>query len=88
MNVAFGNAESLFSLSLKDNGVFAGKATEFRVTVFFTGGERAHVLADGEGVAVDTEMKCRGTSALRHLVSAILARGLHNWPYPPVTEAC
>jgi hypothetical protein len=35
-----GNTESLLYLSLKDNGAFAGKATEFRVTVFFVGGDR------------------------------------------------
>jgi len=35
-----GNREALLSLSLKDNGAFVGKNTDFRVTVFFTGGER------------------------------------------------
>jgi hypothetical protein len=41
MNLTLGDAEVLLSLSLKDNAAFAGKATEFRVTVFFSGGERA-----------------------------------------------
>jgi hypothetical protein len=41
MNLAAGKTEVPLSLSLKDNGAFAGKATEFRVTVFFAGGERA-----------------------------------------------
>jgi len=41
MNLALGDAEALLSLSLKDNGAFAGKATDFRVTLFFNGGERA-----------------------------------------------
>jgi hypothetical protein len=41
MSLALGDAETLFSLFLKDNGAFAGKATEFRLTVFFTGGARA-----------------------------------------------
>ena len=41
MNLALGDAEALLSLSLKDNGAFAGKATEFRVTAFFSSGERA-----------------------------------------------
>jgi hypothetical protein len=41
MNLVLGDAEALLSLSLKDNGAFAGKATEFRVTAFFSGGERA-----------------------------------------------
>jgi hypothetical protein len=36
-----GDAEVLLSLSLQDNGAFAGQATEFRVTVFFANGERA-----------------------------------------------
>ncbi len=44
MAFAPGGAEALLSLSLKDNGAFAGKATEFRVTVFFAGGERALCL--------------------------------------------
>ena len=41
MNFATGSAEVLLALSLKDNGAFAGKATEFRVTVFFADGMRA-----------------------------------------------
>jgi hypothetical protein len=41
MNLALGDAEALLSLTLKDNGAFAGKTTDFRVTVFFAGGERA-----------------------------------------------
>ena len=36
-----GDAEVLLSLFLKDNGAFAGNATNFRVTIFFAGGERA-----------------------------------------------
>jgi len=41
MNLALGDEEALLSLSLKDNGAFAGKATDFRVTVFFADGARA-----------------------------------------------
>ena len=41
MNFAVGDAEVLLALSLQDNGAFAGKTAEFRVTVFFVGGERA-----------------------------------------------
>jgi hypothetical protein len=44
MNFATGNAEVLLSLSLKDNGAFAGKVKEFRVTVFFADGGRAMCL--------------------------------------------
>ena len=44
MDFAAGDAEVLLSLSFKDNGAFAGKATEFRVTVFFADGERALCL--------------------------------------------
>ena len=41
MNLALGDAETLLSLFLKDNGAFAGRVTDFRVTLFFSGGERA-----------------------------------------------
>ncbi len=41
MVFALGNAEVLLSLRFKDNGAFYGKSTDFRVTVFFKGGERA-----------------------------------------------
>ena len=44
-----GNTEALLLLSLRDNGAFAGKATDFRVTVFFTGGDRAmYALSAGD----------------------------------------
>ncbi len=53
MGMAAGEGELLLSLFLKDNGAFAGKATEFRVTVFFAGGERAMcLLATGDFPAV------------------------------------
>ena len=41
-----GSSETLLTLSLKDNGAFAGKATDFRVTVFFTDGQRAMSLLE------------------------------------------
>jgi formylglycine-generating enzyme required for sulfatase activity len=41
MSFVMGEAEVLLSLSLKDNGAFAGGDTDFRVTVFFAGGDRA-----------------------------------------------
>ncbi|MDR2946648.1 MAG: hypothetical protein LBV79_07890 [Candidatus Adiutrix sp.] len=41
LDIAAGEAEILLTLSLEDNGAFAGGATEFRVTVFFADGERA-----------------------------------------------
>lgn len=44
-----GNTEALLSLSFKDNGAFTGKNTDFRVTVFFTGGERTmYALSAGD----------------------------------------
>jgi uncharacterized caspase-like protein len=43
-----GNDEMLLALSLKDNGAFAGKATDFRITVFFTDGQRAMSLLEAK----------------------------------------
>lgn len=43
MSLALGDTETLLSLSFKDNGAFAGKSTDFRATVFFSGGGRAMV---------------------------------------------
>jgi len=49
MNLAAGEAEILLSLSLQDNGAFAGQATEFRLTVFFANGERAMCQVEKAG---------------------------------------
>ena len=41
LGLTLNDAETPLSLTLKDNGAFAGKATDFRLTVFFTDGGRA-----------------------------------------------
>ena len=63
MNLALDEAETLLTLSLKDNGAFAGKNTNFRVTVFFAGGERA-MCALGAGDFPETVQPQARTAAL------------------------
>jgi putative hemolysin len=46
MSLAAGDAEVPLSLSLKDNGAFAGKATEFRATVFFADKTRVMCMVE------------------------------------------
>ena len=41
LDIAASDKEHALDVVLKDNGAFAGKATDFRVTVFFAGGGRA-----------------------------------------------
>lgn len=51
MNFTPGDAEVLLSLTFKDNGSFYGKNTDFRVTLFFSDGERALCELSAEQIA-------------------------------------
>jgi serine/threonine protein kinase len=46
MNLRMGKEKEQLSLSLRDNGAFAGKKTDFRAIVFFADGEQAQVQVE------------------------------------------